>query len=271
MIPKVIHYCWFGGKPLPDLEVKCIESWKKFCPDYEIKEWNENNFDLTCCNYVKEAYQAKKWAFVSDYARFKILYEYGGLYFDTDVELIRPINDIVERGAFMGCEASEMKDKKVAPGLGLAANPGLGLYKKILDAYEKRHFVKPDGYADNTTIVQFVTGILCEYGLKNTHKIQDIEEIYIYPEEYFCPLNYYTGQLCITENTRSIHHYTGSWLSPREEKCRELELKIGKKFGTPFLGRLKRSVLWRTVTYAYRYGISKTVERIKFENSGAER
>ena len=98
-IPKIIHYCWFGGNPLPELAQKCIESWKKYCPDYEIKRWDETNFDLDCCDYVREAYQEKKWAFVSDYARFKILYEYGGVYFDTDVELIKPIDDIVEKGA----------------------------------------------------------------------------------------------------------------------------------------------------------------------------
>ena len=105
MIPRIIHYCWFGGNQLPELAQKCIESWKKYFPDYEIKEWNESNFDLNCCDYVKEAYTAKKWAFVSDYARFWILYNYGGLYFDTDVEVIRDMSEIVNRGAFMGCEA----------------------------------------------------------------------------------------------------------------------------------------------------------------------
>ena len=104
MIPKIIHYCWFGGNPLPELAIKCIESWKKYLPDYEIKEWNESNFDINCCAYVREAYEAKKWAFVSDYARFWILYQHGGLYFDTDVELIKSIDDLIVKGAFMGCE-----------------------------------------------------------------------------------------------------------------------------------------------------------------------
>lgn len=104
MIPKVIHYCWFGGNPLPNIAVKCINSWKKYFPDYEIIEWNESNFDLFSCDYCREAYDAKKWAFVSDYARFKILYEHGGVYFDTDVEVIKSMDDILQKGAFIGRE-----------------------------------------------------------------------------------------------------------------------------------------------------------------------
>ena len=104
MIPKVIHYCWFGRNPLPPFAVKCIESWKKFLPGYEIKEWNEDNFDVNIIPYTQEAYEARKYAFVSDYARFYILYHHGGIYFDTDVEVIKSIDDIIERGAFMGCE-----------------------------------------------------------------------------------------------------------------------------------------------------------------------
>lgn len=107
MIPKIIHYCWFGRNPLPLLAVKCIESWKRYFPDYEIREWNEDNFNVNMIPYTREAYEAKKYAFVSDYARFYILYYYGGLYFDTDVEVIKPMNDIIERGAFMGCERAE--------------------------------------------------------------------------------------------------------------------------------------------------------------------
>ena len=146
-IPKVIHYCWFGGNPLPEMALKCIESWKKFLPDYEIKEWNEKNFDLNICEYVKEAYQAKKWAFVSDYARFWILYHEGGVYFDTDVEVIKPFEDIIENGAFMGCEVTERKKKlntdiAVNPGLGLGAPAGLSLYKEILEFCEKYNILK---------------------------------------------------------------------------------------------------------------------------------
>ena len=117
MIPKIIHYCWFGGNPLPEDAKKYIESWRKYCPGYEIKEWNESNFDINCCDYVREAYEAKKWAFVSDYARFYILYQYGGLYFDTDVEMIRPLFSILQKGSFMGMEVNS--PACVAPGLSL--------------------------------------------------------------------------------------------------------------------------------------------------------
>ncbi|WP_394811651.1 glycosyltransferase family 32 protein [Phocaeicola vulgatus] len=124
MIPKVIHYCWFGRNSLPPLAVKCLESWKRFFPDYEIKEWNEDNFDVNIISYTAEAYRVKKYAFVSDYARFWILYHYGGLYFDTDVEVIKSMDDIIAKGSFMGCEKDADKEGATA----LAVAPGLGLY-----------------------------------------------------------------------------------------------------------------------------------------------
>ena len=155
MIPKIIHYCWFGGKSLPESAKKCIASWKKYLPDYEIKEWNESNFNVNIIPYTAEAYRAKKYAFVSDYARFYILYKYGGLYFDTDVEVIRNMDDIIARGPFMGCEGEAKqpmngtRDKAttlgVAPGLGLGVNPGLGLYKEIIDIYKQKSFLKKMG------------------------------------------------------------------------------------------------------------------------------
>ena len=189
MIPKKIHYCWFGGNSLPELATKCIDSWKKFCPDYEIIEWNESNFDINCCDYVREAYQAKKWAFVSDYARFKILYENGGLYFDTDVEMIKSLDDIISNGGFMGRESDA--DVSVAPGLGLAVSPGLELYREILDFYHKQHFINKDGNLNLNTVVDYTTEILLKYGLKNTEEIQQIAGINIYPKEYFCPISLY--------------------------------------------------------------------------------
>ena len=142
MIPKVIHYCWFGRKPLPPLAMKCIESWKKFFPDYEIRQWNEDNFDVEIIPYTREAYEVGKYAFVSDYARFWILYHYGGLYFDTDVEVIKYFNEIIDRGPFMGCEksaeatASALK-WNVAPGRGRGGDPRRGLDKDNVDYYDQ--------------------------------------------------------------------------------------------------------------------------------------
>ena len=182
MIPKVIHYCWFGGNPLPELALKCIESWKKFCPDYEIKEWNETNYDVRSCRYISEAYDAGKWAFVSDYARFDILYKYGGIYFDTDVELVSSIDDILQRGPFMGTQKGN--PIIVAPGLGIAAAEGMPIYKSILDFYKNKSFYYPDGSPNTTTVVTYTTKILKEFGLKNeSEEIQCVGGIYIYPHD----------------------------------------------------------------------------------------
>lgn len=217
MIPKVIHYCWFGGKPLPCSAKKYIASWKRYFPDYEIKEWNESNFDVNSIPYTKEAYEAKKYAFVSDYARFKILYEEGGLYFDTDVEIIKTIDDLIARGAFMGCEreAKEATVPTVAPGLGLGVNPGLGLYKELLDMYSSLHFKNADGSLNLKTVVDYTTETLVKHGLTNDNAIQYVAGVYIYPKEYFCPIDYFTRKCEITDKTRSIHHYAESWVSNR--------------------------------------------------------
>lgn len=219
-IPKTIHYCWFGGNPLPELALKCIESWKKYLPDYDIKRWDESNFDVNIIPYTRQAYDAKKYAFVSDYARFWILYKYGGLYFDTDVEVIKPIDDIIAKGPFMGCEKPYKEGATpnklgVAPGLGLGVNPGLGLYAEILDLYSKQSFINDNGNLNTKNVVQYTTELLCEHGLINSADIQHIDGIYIYPQEYFCPINFFTGEKKITENTRTIHHYAQSWMSTR--------------------------------------------------------
>lgn len=234
-IPKIIHYCWFGGNPLPEIAKKCIESWKKYCPDYEIKEWNESNFDINCCEYIQEAYNAQKWAFVSDYARFYILYNYGGVYFDTDVELIRPIEDILEKGPFMGCEKDALQSSdlsnvelRVNPGLGIATAAGTDIYKALLSEYNERHFILPDGSYDLTTVVTITTELLKRYGLKNLKDIQIVEGVYIYPMEYFCPLDDHTGQLSITSNTCSIHHFDGSWLTDELKVQKQLRYKYNK-------------------------------------------
>lgn len=219
-IPKVIHYCWFGRNPLPKLALKCIASWKKFLPDYEIKEWNEDNFDVNIIPYTAEAYKAKKYAFVSDYARFWILYHYGGIYFDTDVEVIKPMDDIIERGAFMGIEveAKGTTPPAVAPGLGLGVNPGLGLYKEILDYYAPLHFILQDGSYNQVTVVRHVTKVLEENGLKPTNELQEVAGVWIYPREYFNPLDDLTGRLKVLPNTRSIHWYMKSWYSQSKSR-----------------------------------------------------
>lgn len=234
MIPKVIHYCWFGGKPLSKEALKCIESWRKYCPDYEIKQWDESNVDFSDCNYAIEAYNEKKWAFVSDYVRFKILYEHGGLYFDTDVELVKSIDHIVAKGAFMGCQNScdIHNDCGVNPGLGLAVAPGHDLYRELLDLYRTLHFEKTDDSNKYKTVVEYTTELLQEHGLKNANEIQFVDGVYIYPKEYFQPMDLSTGNIHVTKNTVSIHHFSGSW-------CDKKNLFRGRvyRFLNRFLGK----------------------------------
>lgn len=219
MIPKVIHYCWFGRNELPDNVKECIRSWKKYCPDFEIKEWNENNFDVNCCAYVNEAYKKKEWAFVSDFARFWILYNYGGVYLDTDVELLKSLDDILEVGSFMGREDIN----HVNPGLGIAAPAGLDLYKDIIDSYLNDHFVSKYGVVNLKNVVTRVTEILKDKGFLGKNEVEMVDGTYIYPPEYFCPLNYKTGEIYITSNTYAIHHYTATWHSGLDKIINKIE------------------------------------------------
>lgn len=242
MIPKVIHYCWFGGNPLPESALKCIASWRKYLPDYEIKEWNESNFNVNIIPYTQEAYEAKKYAFVSDFARFWILYKYGGLYFDTDVEIIKPMDELVAKGPFMGCEfdAGEGPQGKVSinPGLGLGATSNLTLYKKLIKYYETINFRMNNGNLNQTTVVYHTTKILESYGLQNISGIQQIAGIHIYPKCYFNPLEDTTGRLNITKDTYSIHWYSKTWLDVSPFRVRITRI-LHRIFGVTFFSRLK--------------------------------
>lgn len=266
MIPKVIHYCWFGGNELPEKARKCIESWKKFCPDCEIKEWNEQNFDLNCCDYVREAYQAKKWAFVSDYARFQILYDHGGLYFDTDVEVIRPLDELLEKGPYMGFEEGKRTragmNYQVNPGLGLACEPGMPLIREVLDYYQTIHFLDENGGQNTTTIVQYTTDILKKHGLENKPEIQYVAGIYLYPPEFFCPMDFNTGKMNITENTHSIHHFMATWFTGLDW----LILKIERKFSDGGNGKylLGQMIIlpFRLVRKVKNIGVAGTIQLI---------
>lgn len=242
LIPKVIHYCWFGRNPLPKSALKCIESWKKFLPDYEIKEWNEDNFDVNIIPYTKEAYEAKKYAFVSDYARFWILYNYGGIYFDTDVEIIKPIYDILQKGAFMGIEVESKQNKAplINPGLGIAAPSGLGFYNNVLKHYSTLHFIDANGEPNTITVVTHTSNLLNNEGLKASNGIQEIANIWIYPQDYFNPLNDNTAELKITNNTRSIHWYTKTWEKKRNPIVSWTTRRIHRYFGESSLNWLNK-------------------------------
>ncbi len=242
MIPKIIHYCWFGRNPLPASAIKCIESWKKYFPDYEIKEWNEDNFDVNLIPYIAQAYSVKKFAFVSDYARYWILYNFGGVYFDTDVEVIQPMNEILKVGAFMGCEIDGDNDEYalVNPGLGIATESGNNIYKQILSNYANMHFILDDGTYNTTTIVRHNTDALIANGLIKGNKIQKVGTITIYPKEYFNPYNNNTGVMKKTTNTYTIHWYSMSWLENRSSLRHKVSQIIRRIFGENFLTQFKR-------------------------------
>lgn len=255
MIPKIIHYCWFGGNPLPELALRCIESWRKFLPNYEIKEWNENNYDVRKIPYISQAYDAEKYAFVSDYARFDILYEYGGIYFDTDVEVIRPLDTIIEKGAFAGVEFPG----KLAAGLGIASPAASSVYKEILNSYENSSFLKKDGTMDLTTVVERVSDIFHKHGLTNKNEIQYVANVTIYPVEYFCPKDYITGEVKITKNTYTIHHYDGSWLDIFAQKTKQFRYQI---FSIG-INKSVSKIIYRTYVFILRckyHGIKKSFQ-----------
>lgn len=246
MIPKTIHYCWFGGKPLPPLALKCIASWERHLPGYEIRRWDESNFDISLLPYAAGAYAAGKYAFVSDVARYWILYHHGGVYFDTDVEVIAPLDDILDRGPFMGRElpydpALPPERLGVAPGLGIAAEAGHPFYRDMLDIYARLRFDPKLKNDSQPTIVDITTRELARRGLVNTPGIQSVEGIDIYPSEYFNPLLYDTKELVITPLTRSIHYGSASWMSPWRRFKFRLQRLIGSR-PTRLIQRLKRAV-----------------------------
>ena len=208
-IPKVIHYCWFGRGELPKLAQKCIKSWKTFCPDYEIVCHNEDNFDLSQNRYMREAYAAKKWAFVSDFARLKIIYDHGGIYLDTDVEIIKPIDELLENKGFMGFDEKGI----VATGLGFGAEPGNEIIGELLKDYDDIPFVREDGSYDLTPCPDRNTAALERLGMDLKNTDQTFRGMVFLPREYLCPMDYYTGKKTITEKTYSIHHYCATWTS----------------------------------------------------------
>lgn len=208
MIPKVIHYCWFGRGRLPKSAVKYIESWKKFFPDYEIKEWNEDNFDVNRIPYSQTAYSMKKYAFVSDYARYWILYHCGGVYFDTDVEVIKSFDDILSAGPFLGIEKSRAKIS-INPGLGMGAVAKMPFYREVLEDFERWQF-NQEPIAP--ILIKSTTERMINHGFIYGDKKQTIAGITIYPNDVFNPYDDYTGRLNITLNTHSIHYFAKSWI-----------------------------------------------------------
>ena len=208
MIPKIIHYCWFGGKEKPEDVLKMIASWKKHCPDYEIKEWNETNFDIHLNRYTEEAYQQKKWAFVSDVARLWALVHEGGIYMDTDVEVIRSLNNLLANKAFIGFEGTQWIGTNL-----MGTEPHNAFLQAFLEDYNHRNFTNPDGTLNQTTNVEEITSrFLTQHNLERNGKQQQVGDFTIYPTDYFSPYDYINGKVRTTANTYSIHWFSQSWI-----------------------------------------------------------
>lgn len=207
MIPKKIHYCWFGRGPKNELAIKCINSWKKYLSDYEIKEWNEDNFNINLFPYAKEALECRKFAFVTDVVRLYAIYNEGGIYMDTDVEVLKSYNPYLHHTMFSGFETNNT----VPTGI-MAAEKGSLCAKELLDQYMCRRFVNPDGSFDLTTNTVVITRYMLNKGLVLDNTFQDIPGLCtMYPSDYFCPKDHRTGKISITNNTVCIHHFAGSW------------------------------------------------------------
>lgn len=233
MIPKVIHYCWFGKGKYSDKIEKCILSWKKYCPDYKIICWNEDNYDIYKNKFVEQAYEKKKWAFVSDYARVDIVYQYGGIYLDTDVELIKPLDRLLDCEMYVGIESEDF----VNLGLGFGAVKGHPYLKEIMGYYETREFVRNNGKMDLKTCPVIQTEILMRYGLRKEDKYQKLEKCIVYPSEVFSPKSFQTGETHTTSKSVSIHHYDMTWLDEKQKKSKEREWELKKRYG-PKWGRI---------------------------------
>lgn len=230
-IPKIIHYCWFGGAKLPRVAKHCIRSWGKNCSDYKIVEWNESNFDVSQSPlYVREAYDAKKWAFVSDYVRLFVLYRYGGIYMDTDLEILKSIDVFLKHEAFSGFE-----DDCHIPTAIMGSKVHNKWVKMLLDDYNDRKFIMSDGSYDLTTNVDTITCLTKQnYGIILDNTYQVFEDIAVYPNQYFCPKDFGTQEIKITDNTYAIHHFNASWYDKKKQVEYNLHKHLYPTIGLAF-------------------------------------
>lgn len=231
-IPKIIHYCWVGGKPKPQSVLYCIESWKRCCPDYEIREWNESNYDFTKNEYMRQAYEAKKWGFVPDYARLDIVYEYGGIYLDTDVEMLRSFDELLEQDGFMGFENTGDGEYFVNCGHGFGAVPHHEVIRTARDLYDTISFLNADGTPNLLASPHFTTQTLREFGLVQENRDQQLPGMTVYASDVLCPKNFRTGKIKKTPRTVSIHHFTASWVDEKIKEEMAHQQKIRNAFGT---------------------------------------
>lgn len=240
MIPKKIHYCWFGGNAMPDSLKQYILTWKKLCPDYEIIQWDESNFDILSNDYVREAYENKKWAFVSDYVRLYAIFSQGGIYMDTDVEVIKPLDSFLHYKGFTGFETMENPLTGI-----IGAEKHNPLIKKALENYNHIRFVNKDGSLNLTTNIDYFREICVAEGYLMNGEYQCINGFAIYPCEYFCPFDFLNRKFIITDNAYTIHHFAGSWIPKRKKvigKAKEIVIKVVGENATKKIATIKRKI-----------------------------
>ena len=245
MIPKIIHYCWFGDAEPSDKMKKCMSSWKKYCKDYKIICWNEENIDFNHIAYLKEAYEEKKWSFVSDVVRLIAVSKYGGIYLDTDVELVNNLDSLLSYKGYFGFEEGVY----INTGLGFGAEKDNVFVKAMLEDYGNRHF-KENGMMNMVPCPHLNTEVLEKMGLKRNGTFQIIDGTAFLPTEYLCPLDYQTGKIKMTDNTISIHHYNSSWMTEDDIRKREIFMHYQNRYGLN-AGKILASIKI--------YGISKSV------------
>lgn len=231
MIPKIIHYCWFGRGEMPPLAIKCLESWKRHLPEFEIMRWDEENFDIDRYSYVREAYDNRRFAFVTDVVRLYALYNYGGVYMDTDVEVLKPIDSILNYEGVSGFET----DTQIPTGL-MASVPKHPMIGELLAEYNDIHFCHSTGSVDLTTNVERITRSFLKYGLKLNNSKQTINDFTLLPKDFLCPKSYEDGKIHLTENTLTIHHFAGSWYTPKERIKQKVAKILGKRISGIIVG-----------------------------------
>lgn len=250
-IPKTIHYIWLGRNPKPKSVLKCIESWKKYCPDYDIIEWNEDNLDISSHLYSKQAYDMKAWAFATDYFRLWVVYTHGGIYLDTDVQIVKSFDPLLENKGFIGFES----EAYINTGLGFGAEAGNAFLAENMRVYQSLAFINSDGTFNRRPAPEYTTEIAKAHGLTNdTGKIQTVLDMTCYPSAYFAPKDYFTGRLQVTKNTYSIHHYDSSWFTGAEQEQRKRDLKEAR---------------WQQMTYVPRMAAKRLLGTAKYKEMAA--